>query len=33
VAIEAPGMLDDRYEFVELDRPSSGTPPPKSMST
>ena len=21
VAIEAPGMLDDRYEFVELDRP------------
>jgi hypothetical protein len=23
VAIEASGMLDDRYEFVELDRPGS----------
>ncbi|MDC9822649.1 hypothetical protein PRN20_02785 [Devosia sp. ZB163] len=23
VAIEVPGMLDDRYEFVELDRPRS----------
>lgn len=23
VAIDAPGMLDDRYEFVELDRPRS----------
>ena len=33
VAIEAPGMLDDRYEFVDLDRPSTETPPPKTKTT
>jgi hypothetical protein len=26
VAVEAPGVLDDRYEFVELDRPRTEVP-------